>query len=463
VIIRHHNEESWVELFIDLTYVALFITLGLSIAECDISPNLLSHAALIFLIMFFFRLSVDNYSNRFFSEDVMTRILYFCYAYGIALMIMNINAEAGSCPHMGLDTKGFLVGYVGARLSIILMYVIALWTNRHTVPQFCLDLIVSLLILSVSLAMFYPGANRPLFYKISLSLEFVMLTPVLGNYIRPYFAKLIGCVPANDVYYVVPLNIIVYQRRLCMFIMMVLGEGVIQILEPTLDSNHLERCYLYATCGLILIFSFAMQYCDAVLREHVEHHALRRSSAAGRVWIFMHPVLAYFMYLVGISIKLSYHDVTADHQIFHEHDVVLGVSCGAVVLCLTLMRSTHKGVFRFDAEAKEETQRKNIRRVFNYSVRLLVVFLHWMAAWKSFNVESHATTARDRFLYFHCALSALSVVFEVILSQFSNAERDPSPDTISKDSEVGARTRASSAISINVDDNSNPILRDSEL
>jgi low temperature requirement protein LtrA len=61
---HHHNEESWVELFIDLTYVALFITLGSAIAKCKLSVDVLSHAALIFLMMFFFRLSVDNYSNR---------------------------------------------------------------------------------------------------------------------------------------------------------------------------------------------------------------------------------------------------------------------------------------------------------------------------------------------------------------------------------------------------------------
>lgn len=65
VVIKHHHEESWVELFIDLIFVACFITLGSAMAKCRIGENLLSHAALIFLMMFFFRLSVDNYSNRY--------------------------------------------------------------------------------------------------------------------------------------------------------------------------------------------------------------------------------------------------------------------------------------------------------------------------------------------------------------------------------------------------------------
>lgn len=36
VIYHKHTEESWVELFIDLIYVALYITLGSAIQNCGI-------------------------------------------------------------------------------------------------------------------------------------------------------------------------------------------------------------------------------------------------------------------------------------------------------------------------------------------------------------------------------------------------------------------------------------------
>lgn len=36
VIYHKHTEESWVELFIDLIYVALYITLGSAIQNCGV-------------------------------------------------------------------------------------------------------------------------------------------------------------------------------------------------------------------------------------------------------------------------------------------------------------------------------------------------------------------------------------------------------------------------------------------
>ena len=354
-------------------------------------------------------------------------------------MIMNVNGSdqfGDVCPHMGLDTKGFLVGWLGTRLSILIMYAVALYNNKHTLPQFVFDIVVSAILFLVGMAMFSPHLDRSVFYKIALPVEFVLATPLLGKFIRPYFSRVLGIEPENGEYYIVPVNILVYQRRLCMFIMMVLGEGVIQILDPTLNDDHLTRCYSYATCGLILLFSFAMLYCDAVLRENPDDHALRRSAFSGCVWVYMHGVLAFFMFLIGISIKLSYHDVVEDHQIYHQQDVLLGVSCGTVVLCLAIMRSRHKGstVFFLDANSEEERCKKN-KRIFNYSVRIFIAVFHWMAALQSFNIKSNSVTARDRYLYLHCALASSSVAFEVILSHFSGS-KTPSKSSSSHHGEI---------------------------
>jgi low temperature requirement protein LtrA len=338
-------------------------------------------------------------------------------------MIINVEGGDETCPHMGLTTKGFLVGWLGTRLSILTMYFVALYNNKHTIPQFVGDITVSVLLVVVGFVMFIPGMNRPLFYKIAICVEFVLATPVLGSFFRPHLAKLFGVERKDGNYYIVPLNILVYQRRLCMFIMMVLGEGVIQVLEPAIDGNHVTRCYAYATCGLILLFSFSMLYCDAVMREHLDNHALRRSALSGGVWIYMHGPLSFFMYLVGISIKLAYHDVVDNHQIEQHQDVLLGVGCGAVVLCLAVMRSRHKGstVF-FMKTATPEEHKKRRNRIANYSFRVVVALLHWLAALKSFRVESDDVKARDRFLYFHCALAFFSIAIEVVFSSSKEKE-----------------------------------------
>ena len=350
---------------------------------------------------------------------------------------MNVKGSdesSDSCPHMGLDTKGFLVGWLGARLAILVMYAIALNSNRNVIPQFGFELFVSVILFIIGCGMFTPGANRALFFKIALPVEYVLATPILGSRLRPHFAKLIGINPKNNIYYIIPLNISVYQRRLCMFVMMVLGEGVIQILDPTIDDEHIIRCYAYATCGLVLLFCFAMLYCDAVLREHLDHHALRRSAFSGMIWVYMHGPLAFFMYLVGISIKLAYHDVVKDHQIHKQPDVVLGVACGAVVLCLAVMRSRHKGSSTLLVPSKTPAERaKKRNRIFNYALRLFIVLVHWLAAYRSSHLESSEVDARDRYLYLHCVLTFSSVALEVIFSHLSGTKDEDADYTHDED------------------------------
>jgi hypothetical protein len=47
VIYHKHTEESWVELFIDLLYVALYITLGSAIDNCGVGGTSYSQPHLL--------------------------------------------------------------------------------------------------------------------------------------------------------------------------------------------------------------------------------------------------------------------------------------------------------------------------------------------------------------------------------------------------------------------------------
>lgn len=103
---RKHHEESWVELFIDLIYVGLFITLSLSFKECSlkdgISLELMVSSATLILLMFTFRISIDSYSNRFFSDDLFGRLLYLSYGYGLAFMVLNTDgSDEVECHRLG--------------------------------------------------------------------------------------------------------------------------------------------------------------------------------------------------------------------------------------------------------------------------------------------------------------------------------------------------------------------------
>ena len=105
--VKKHHEESWVELFIDLIYVGLFITLSLAFKDCSakegITSDLVVANAVVILLMFNFRLNIDSYSNRFLSDDFFSRILYLGYGYGLAFIVLNTDgAEEQECSRLGI-------------------------------------------------------------------------------------------------------------------------------------------------------------------------------------------------------------------------------------------------------------------------------------------------------------------------------------------------------------------------
>jgi low temperature requirement protein LtrA len=331
-------------------------------------------------------------------------------------MTMNIQTTSeyeDSCPHMGLNTKGFLVGYLTSRISILVIAGVIMYNNPKSRPQFAYDFILSSVITVIGFFNFAMAVHRTDYYKIILPIEILASVSFLGRYIRPVLLGALGIKAEGGAYYIYPLNVLVMQRRLCIFIMMVLGEGVIQLLLPTLNQDHLIRCYSYVFAGLVLIFSFAMLYCDAALREHIDDHAMRRSAMRGGLFIYMHSICGFFMLILGVSLKLSYHDVVENHQIHHDVDSLTGVCCGAIVLCILVLRSTHKGILN-DRLATT----RSLRRTFNYFSRAIFVLAHWLVAYRTFYDDSVEVYSRDRFLYFHAFLTAASVIIEVCLSHW---------------------------------------------
>ena len=78
---------------------------------------------------------------------------------------------------------------------------------------------------------------------------------------------------------VIPLNLHAFQSRLCLFIMMVTGEGMIQIISPSLpdSSSYYDRIVYFNLSCFVILFGNAMLYSDAVIREDLYHHVMSRS------------------------------------------------------------------------------------------------------------------------------------------------------------------------------------------
>jgi len=75
------------ELFIDLIYVAFFLTLGDVVKACGVSFVILMRLMLVFTITFYARMLLDRYSNLFYADSLVSRLLYLAFALGLVYMV----------------------------------------------------------------------------------------------------------------------------------------------------------------------------------------------------------------------------------------------------------------------------------------------------------------------------------------------------------------------------------------
>ena len=108
------RHELWFELFFDLFFVALLLKLGETEFEvyvlilffnvfqmffkclgdvlkyCGLSSSSIFDVFLLFSICLETRLQLDLYINRFYSEDLLHKILFLLQFFGVYTMILNI-------------------------------------------------------------------------------------------------------------------------------------------------------------------------------------------------------------------------------------------------------------------------------------------------------------------------------------------------------------------------------------
>jgi hypothetical protein len=89
-----HRSENWMELFIDLFYVAIFLKLGDYIYTCGLNVLTIDYVASVFLSVYMAKFDFDQYMNKFSSDDILHKIFFLVYSIGLAIMILNVNSTA---------------------------------------------------------------------------------------------------------------------------------------------------------------------------------------------------------------------------------------------------------------------------------------------------------------------------------------------------------------------------------
>ena len=349
------NQDGWIMLFLDLVYVGLFSKLASVFSVCSLSKHTFELCTAVFLITFVSRLSLDEYANRFFSNDVFHRVVFFAYTGGVFTMVINVEVDAASgvtdnACGLNIHSLGFLIGFCLSRLAIFLLYSSMNFHNRYASEQFwgvlwkigveVFVVIVVFLATHSTQQLGDTGSVALLYFSFvvievlySIGTIVLLANPPAG----PSFSQLLLQVVTHY-----PVDVYLHQERLGGFIMMVLGEAVISVILPTFLSNAVSSFFAFST--LVIVFSFGLQYFDSVVRIKGQgtEHAMTRSLLSAFLFTWLHPVLALFMFFSSVALGLVYKD--EDFVSDKDKQILVAISIGVSVGLMEIMRTLHYGI-----------------------------------------------------------------------------------------------------------------------
>lgn len=91
---QEHKHENWMELFMDLFYVAFFLKLGVILHTCGTGLDIMTYIASVFIGVYMCKFDFDQYMNKFTSEDLVHKIFFAVYSLGLAVMVLDVNESS---------------------------------------------------------------------------------------------------------------------------------------------------------------------------------------------------------------------------------------------------------------------------------------------------------------------------------------------------------------------------------
>lgn len=188
--------------------------------------------------------------------------------------------------------------------------------------------ILSTIVIIVSLVLSfsyesYPDLNLDRLTSLQAGSAFI---EIFGRFFQPYIQK---CFHQGKFIFF-PMNVATVQSRLGIFILIVLGESFVGLITVDPNLGDLKRVYSFLFCALMLIFSLAISFFDAVHRSNFDalEHAMVRSKVAGTVWQLLHIPLGFCLFLTGVGLKESYHSVVSNQVVNKVGADLVSYACG---------------------------------------------------------------------------------------------------------------------------------------
>lgn len=271
----HERHATWLELFADLAYVAVFAQVGLFLKE-DFSPQRIGLALILFTAVWWAWAGNTFYLSRFDQYDLWHRLT------GLLQVALVVGLAAGAYRATDPNSLTFALCYIGLRLLLIGQYLYAGFHNPHLrklTSVYATGFSLAVLFWIVSL--FVP---KPLAYSLwGIGLLIDIVTPRFN-------VKEAIKYPPNESH--VP-------ERFGLFTVIVLGETIIASVYGA-DFAHVGVYKGLLTLGGILIaFGIWWLYFEGVNAAAARAPSSRKEQTRFFVWLYSHLPLQFGIFLTG--------------------------------------------------------------------------------------------------------------------------------------------------------------------
>lgn len=299
---------TWLELFVDLVFVVAVGQVARELVQDHSALGFLRFAGL-FVPVWWAWVGVTFYADRFDTDDVVFRLLMLGEMLGVAALA----STTGDALHGG--SGGYALSYVAVRLVLLAAYVRA---HRH-VPEarpltrrYAAGFTLAAAIWALSLTV--PAPARYAVWAVALTVD--MGTPLLSR-------RQIESAPISASH---------IPERIGLFAIIVLGEAVIAVVSGTTDTNWNGRALVVAVGGFAAAAAIWWIYFDTL-----DSTILRRSVAAGQVYLYAHLPLLAGLAAAGAGVEIAIED--AAHGSLTEG--ARWALFGGLAVCLAAMTVIH--------------------------------------------------------------------------------------------------------------------------
>ena len=351
---KNKNEErhaTWLELFYDLVFVVTISQLSHYLLH-DVSLSNFFGFLFLFIPVWWSWIGTTFFATRFYSDDLVHRLLLLLQMGGAGAMAVNISGAFNN------NFSGFALSYAFMRLILVIEYVRVFRTIKSSesanplVKRYIIGFSIAAIIWLISA--FVPLTEiRFALWVIGLIIDFA--TPISTSKLTSKFAPHISHLP----------------ERMGLFTLIVLGESIVGIVNGMTEQIWDVYSVIEASLGLCISFSLWWLYFDSTGRLPIQILREKGRISFYLIWLYTHFPLVVAITAVGVGIRRLVS--SEQHSVLSNSD--LWLICGSVAISLISQSVLH--LISIDQNTHDFTRRKKfaISRILSAIVIISIPIL----------------------------------------------------------------------------------------